>query len=195
MSNRIAAIVLAAGRSTRMGPDNKLLLTFNDKTMVNYVVEQLLESAVCGIYVVTGNEAEAVKKSIKGQVNYVHNDEFVEGLSTSVKTGITALPDDVDGVMICLGDMPYITAKNYNDLIAAFEKGKIIAPTNGSKVGNPLIFSRDLFSDFEGIEGDKGARKLLKDHPEKIIEIDLGTDAIFQDIDTPEEYDDTLDEL
>ncbi|MDG1438432.1 MAG: nucleotidyltransferase family protein [Emcibacteraceae bacterium] len=195
MSSRIAAIVLAAGRSTRMGADNKLLLTFNDKTMVNYVVEQLFESKVCDIYVVTGNEAEAVQKSITGQVNYVHNDEFAQGLSTSVKRGIAALPDDVEGVMICLGDMPYITAKNYNELITAYEKGKIVAPTNDGKIGNPLIFSRVFFPDFEGLDGDKGARKLLKDYPEKIIECDLGTDAIFQDIDTPEEYDDTLDEF
>ncbi|MDG1707419.1 MAG: hypothetical protein P8H03_01590, partial [Emcibacteraceae bacterium] len=65
---------------------------------------------------------------------------------------------------------------------------KIIAPTTDGKIGNPLIFSREFFPNFEGLEGDKGARKLLNDYPEKIIEIDLATDAIFQDIDTPEEY-------
>jgi molybdenum cofactor cytidylyltransferase len=186
---RIAAIVLAAGRSTRMGVENKLLLTFNDKTMVNYVVEQLAESNVSNIFVVTGNESQAVMKSITGAVTYVHNEDYHEGLSTSVRAGIEALPDDVDGVMICLGDMPYITSQNYNDLISTFEDGKIIAPTTTGKIGNPLIFSRKFFSDFDTLEGDRGARKLLKDYPDDIIEIDLSTDAIFQDIDTPEEYD------
>lgn len=185
---RIAAIVLAAGRSTRMGEQNKLLLTFNDKTMVNYVVEQLGDSNVTGIYVVTGNESEAVKKSITGEVTYVHNSEFFNGLSTSVKAGIEALPDDLDGVMICLGDMPYITSTSYNDLIAAFEDGKIIAPTTNGKIGNPLIFSRNFFDDFEELEGDRGARKLLKNYPDDIIEVDVNSEAIFQDIDTPEEY-------
>ena len=188
MSKRIAAIVLAAGRSTRMGDDNKLLLTFNDKSMVNYVVEQLNNSDVSSIYVVTGNESEAVKKSISATVKYVHNPEFFQGLSTSVKAGIGALPNDIDGVIICLGDMPYITSSNYNVLIAAFEEGKIIVPTTNGKIGNPLLFASDYFTDFDILEGDKGARKLLKDYPNKIIEVDLNTEAIFQDIDTPEEY-------
>ena len=185
---KIAAIVLAAGRSTRMGDDNKLLLTFNDKTMVNYVVEQLSESGACGIYVVTGNEVEAVKKSISAQVTYVHNSEFFHGLSTSVKAGIDALPNDADGVMICLGDMPYITTKNYDDLMDAFEVGKIIVPTCDGNQGNPLIFAREFFDDFEHLEGDKGAKSLLKKHPDAVKEVDLKTEAIFRDIDTPEEY-------
>lgn len=185
---RIAAIVLAAGRSTRMGDENKLLLTFNDKTMVNYVIEQLTESKVSDIYVVTGNEAEAVKKSITSDVIFVHNIEFFQGLSTSVKAGLGALPNEIDGVMICLGDMPYITSSNYNDLIAAFQDGKIIVPTTNGKIGNPLIFAKRFFDDFDSLEGDRGARKLLKNYPEDIIEADLNTEAIFHDIDTPEEY-------
>lgn len=188
MSKRIAAIVLAAGRSTRMGDDNKLLLKFNDKTMVNYVVEQLKESRASDIYVVTGNESEAIKKSIKAQVKFVHNPNFFHGLSTSLKVGMEALPSDVDAAMICLGDMPYITSENYNDLIVSFEEGKIIVPTTNSKIGNPLIFAREYFTDFDLLEGDKGARKLLKDYPDKIKEVELGTEAIFQDIDTPDEY-------
>ena len=92
------------------------------------------------------------------------------------------------GVIICLGDMPYITSSNYNVLIAAFEEGKIIVPTTNGKIGNPLLFASDYFTDFDILEGDKGARKLLKDYPNKIIEVDLNTEAIFQDIDTPEEY-------
>jgi molybdenum cofactor cytidylyltransferase len=188
VTSRIVAIVLAAGQSTRMGEENKLLLTFNDKTMVNYVVEQLVTSKISSIYVVTGNDANAVKKSIQAKVNFVNNPEFFKGLSTSVKAGIEALPDDVDGVMICLGDMPYITSKNYNDLITAFVDKMIIAPTTNGKIGNPLIFAREYFDDFYALDGDKGARKLLKKHPDNIIEVDLNTEAIFQDIDTPEEY-------
>jgi molybdenum cofactor cytidylyltransferase len=188
VSANIIALVLAAGRSTRMGDDNKLLLKFNDKTMVSYVVDQLASSNVDDIYVVTGNEADAVKKSISEKVTFIHNPNYAEGLSTSVKAGIAALPDDIDGVMICLGDMPYITANDYNKLIDAYAPAKIIAPTTNGKIGNPLIFARDYFTNFEELTGDKGARKLLKDYPEQIIEVDLNTEAIFQDIDTPQEY-------
>lgn len=188
MSAKITALVLAAGRSTRMGEENKLLLTFNDKSMVSYVVDQLLDSAVSDIIVVTGNEVDAVKKSISGKVNYVHNEDYAHGLSTSVKAGIYALADDTDGVMICLGDMPYITATDYNNLITAFEPGKIIAPTTNGKIGNPLIFAKDYFKDFDALNGDKGAKKLLKNYPDNIKEVNLNTDAIFSDIDTPEEY-------
>ena len=188
MSPRIIALVLAAGRSMRMGQQNKLLLKFNDKSMVGHLVDQLALSTVDDIIVITGNEAEAVRKSISGKVKFIDNPDYAEGLSTSVKAGIAALGADVDGVMICLGDMPYILARDYDKLIVAYEEGNIITPTTGGKIGNPLIFARNFFTDFDEITGDKGARKLLKKYPKNIIEVDLNTEAIFSDIDTPEEY-------
>ncbi|MBT6031787.1 MAG: nucleotidyltransferase family protein [Kordiimonadaceae bacterium] len=188
MSTRITAIVLAAGQSSRMGDQNKLLLSFNDQSMVSHVIDQLASSKAAEIIVITGNEADSVKKSIPQKVTFIHNPDYADGLSTSVRSGIDALSNDVDGVMICLGDMPYITAENYNMLIAAFEDGKIIAPVTNDKIGNPLIFSSQYFEDFLNLEGDKGARALLKKYPENILKVDLNTEAIFQDIDTPEAY-------
>ncbi|MBT5187587.1 MAG: nucleotidyltransferase family protein [Kordiimonadaceae bacterium] len=188
MSTRITAIVLAAGQSSRMGDQNKLLLSFNDQSMVSHVIDQLASSKAAEIIVITGNEADSVKKSIPQKVTFIHNPDYADGLSTSVRSGIDALSNDVDGVMICLGDMPYITAENYNMLIAVFEDGKIIAPVTNDKIGNPLIFSSQYFEDFLNLEGDKGARALLKKYPENILKVDLNTEAIFQDIDTPEAY-------
>ena len=187
--HEITALVLAAGNSSRMGDRNKLLLTFNDQAMVSHVVDQLELSKVDQIIVVTGNEAEKVAASISQKVKFIHNPDYNEGLSASVKAGLSSLSNDTDAVMICLGDMPYITSNIYNKLIAAFERGKIIAPTSNGKTGNPLMFSSDYFDEFEKLSGDKGARVLLKQYPEKIIEIDVGSDSIFQDIDTPEAYD------
>lgn len=195
MSGRIAAIVLAAGTSSRMGDQNKLLLKFNDQTMVSHVIDQLVSSNASDIIVVTGNDFEDVTKSIMQKVEFTHNPDYNQGLSSSLKAGISALPSAADGVMVCLGDMPYITSIHYNHLIAAFALGKIIVPTSNGKIGNPLIFSKEYFKDFEGLSGDKGARKLLKTYPEQVVQVDLGTDAIFNDIDTPDAYQDIMDKF
>lgn len=189
---KITALVLAAGQSSRMGDQNKLLLKFNDQSMVSHVVDQLMLSNASSVLVVTGNEAEHVRNSISQKVKFAQNPYFELGLSSSLKVGISELPEDSDGVMICLGDMPYITTDNYDQLINSFELNKIIAPTSNGKVGNPLIFSEEYFGDFTKLEGDKGARKLLKEHQKNVIKIDLNTEAIFDDIDTPLSYEQIL---
>lgn len=178
-----------------MGEHNKLLLKFNDQTMVSHVIDQLVESNVSDIIVVTGNDFEEVTKSIKQQVKFTHNPDYNLGLSASLKAGISALPNGADGVMICLGDMPYISASHYNDLITAFVPGKIIVPTSNGKIGNPLIFSKEYFIEFKGLSGDKGARKLIKEYQNDVVRVDLGTDAIFNDIDTPDAYQDIMDQF
>lgn len=195
MSIHLTALVLAAGKSTRMGDDNKLLLKFNDKAMVSHVIDQLQMSKISDIIVVTGNEFSEVRKAIKQQVEFTHNPDYDMGLCTSLKVGIKSLHADCDGVMVCLGDMPYISSKSYDALLDAFEKGHIIVPTSHGKIGNPLVFSSEFFKDFEILEGDKGARGLLKKYPEKVIKVDLNTDAIFDDIDTPQSYQDILSKI
>ncbi len=195
MSVHLTALVLAAGKSTRMGEENKLLLKFNDKAMVAHVIDQLIDSKVSDIIVVTGNEFAEVRKAISQKVEFTHNPDFDMGLSTSLKAGIAALHSACDGVMVCLGDMPYISATTYDALLDAFEKGYIIAPTSHGKVGNPIIFSREYFEEFGALDGDKGARGLLKKYPEKVIKVDLGTDSILEDIDTPDNYQDILSKI
>lgn len=192
MSVRITALVLAAGKSSRMGDENKLLLKFNDKTMVSHVIDQIAASAANDIIVVTGCEFKNVRSSIGQKVDFTHNPDYDLGLSTSLKAGIDALHGATDGVMICLGDMPYISTKNYDALLDAFEVGKIIAPTSHGKVGNPLIFSKEYFDDFAALQGDRGARKLLEKYKDKVVRVDVNTDAVLDDIDTPEAYQDIL---
>lgn len=189
---KIVALVLAAGKSTRMGAQNKLLLKFNDQSMVSHVVDQLIQSDVSSILVVTGNEADHVRNSITQDVKFADNPYYELGLSSSLKVGISELPAQCDGVMICLGDMPYITSEDYNSIIMSFKPNKIIAPTLNGKIGNPLIFSKEYFLSFAELEGDKGARKFLKEHKENVVKVDLNTEAIFDDIDTPLSYEQIL---
>lgn len=192
MSVHLTALVLAAGRSSRMGAENKLLLKFNDTAMVSHVIDQLQMSKASDVIVVTGNDYAEVRKAITQKIEFTHNPDYNLGLSSSLKAGVAALHTACDGVMVCLGDMPYISSSNYDKLLDAFEPGKIIVPTSNGKIGNPILFAKEFFEELQMLEGDKGARSLLKQYPECVIKIDLNTDAIFEDIDTPENYQDIL---
>jgi molybdenum cofactor cytidylyltransferase len=121
-------------------------------------------------------------------VQLVHNPNYAKGLSTSLKAGIGALPSQAEGAVVCLGDMPRIDASHIDRLIAAFapKEGRLIAlPVHNGKRGNPVLFGRALFAEMMGAEGDTGARHIIGTHADEVAEVDLGTDAIFADVDTP----------
>ena len=187
---RIASIVLAAGRSTRYGQRNKLLETLDGVPLVVRAVQAALASRAAPVIVVTGHEAAAVERAIAGlDVRLVHNPDFTEGLSTSLKAGISALPEDVDGAIVSLGDMPRIEARHLDRLVSAFspKEGRgIVVPVHLGKRGNPVLFARVYFPELLAIEGDTGARHIIAASASEVAEVDLGTDAIFLDIDTPE---------
>ena len=116
---RIAAVILAAGRSTRMGGPNKLLAEIGGRPLVRIAAEEALASRARPVIVVTGHQRDKVEAALEGlDVRHVHNPDFAEGLSTSVKTGLAAVPEDVDGAIVCLGDMPQVTAPLIDKLIA-----------------------------------------------------------------------------
>src|SRR4051794_33959965 len=129
----VAAVVLAAGRSTRMGGPNKLLAEVNGKPLVRTAVEQALASRASPVIVVTGHQRQETEAAIAGlDVKLVHNPDFAEGLATSLKAGVAAIPADHDGAIICLADMPGVNAALIDKLIAAFdpEKGAlVVVPT------------------------------------------------------------------
>ena len=114
---------------------------------------------------------------------------FAEGLSTSLKRGLAALPEDIDGALVCLGDMPLVTGRDLDRLIAAFnplEGRAIIVPTRRGKRGNPVLWARRFFAEMAKIAGDVGARHLIGEHAELVAEVEMDDDAILVDIDTPE---------
>jgi len=187
---RIAALILAAGRSTRYGIANKLLEDLEGTPIVRHVASAALESRARPVVVVTGHEGERVSGALAGlDVRLIANPDYAQGLSTSLKAGLSALPADIDGVLVCLGDMPQITASHLDRLISAFapKEGRAIAvPVHNGKRGNPVLFARSLFAEMGEAEGDTGAKYLIGRHAEEVAEVDLGTDAIFADVDTPE---------
>lgn len=189
-NNQIAAIVLAAGRSSRMGGPNKLLETLNGKPLVQIVAEQALASRARPVIVVTGHQDAQVRDALKGlDVQFAANRDFAQGIASSVKTGIAAVPEQADGAIVCLGDMPLVDSGLIDRLIDAFapDKGMLIAvPAAEGRRGNPVLWSRRFFDELMTLEGDVGARHVIMKHPEAVTEVEAKGQSAFLDIDTPE---------
>lgn len=186
----IAAVVLAAGRSTRMGAVNKLIADIGGKPLVRIAAEQALASKARPVIVVTGHQRDKVEAALKGlDVSVVHNPDYADGLGTSLRTGIAAVPATADGAIICLGDMPQVDAGLIDKLLAAFdpERGAlVVVPVIDGKRGNPVVWSRRFFNDLMNVQGDVGARYLIGSYGEAVAEVPVDSAAALTDVDTPE---------
>ena len=186
----VTAIILAAGRSTRMGGPNKLLAQIGGKPLVRIVAEQALASRAESVVVVTGHQYEQVAEALRGlDVTFVRNPDYAEGLATSLKTGIKAVPASSGAAIVCLGDMPLVGSGLIDRLIEAFapERGGLITiPVADGRRGNPVLWSRKLFKELLALEGDIGARHVIMQHCEMVVEVPATGVSAFLDIDTPE---------
>ncbi len=186
---RVHAILLAAGRSSRMGGPNKLLSRFDGEPLVRRVAARALASRSRGVTVVTGHQSEAVAAALAGlNVALAGNPDFADGLSTSLKTGLAAVPAGADAAMIVLGDMPEVTSADLNRLIGAFGRAggqAIVRAASGGKRGNPVILPRAAFAELALAEGDSGARALMESGRFEVVDVDIGPGAMV-DVDTPE---------
>ena len=187
----VAGVVLAAGRSTRMAPHNKLLVPDGSgRAMVARVVDHLLDSPARPVLVVLGHRAEEVRAALAGRpVQFVMAPDFADGLSASLRAGIAAVPPGADGALVCLGDMPLVTGAMMARLVEAYDptEGRcVVAPTCRTKVGNPVLWDRRFFPEIAGLSGDMGARPLLERHAEHVAYVELDDDAVLRDFDTVE---------
>jgi molybdenum cofactor cytidylyltransferase len=185
----VAAVILAAGQSRRMGGPNKLLATIGGVPLVRRAVEAAKRSRASSVVVITGHQAEAVRAALAGTgATVVHNPDYADGLSTSLKAGIGAVPPGEDAAIVCLADMPDVTAEVIDRLIAAYqseEGARIVVPTSLGKRGNPVLWSRAFFEALKDIQGDVGARHLIGENPDAVVEVEIGPAAAL-DLDTPE---------
>ena len=190
-ARQVAALVLAAGRSRRMAPLNKLLVS-DDKgiAMVARVVDQALASQARPVIVVTGHERDRVEEALAGRpILFAHAADYAQGLSASLKSGLAALPPGIDGVMVCLGDMPLVSSAMMDRLIAAFdpEEGRaIVQPTFRGKQGNPMLWAQEFVPAIMAVTGDVGARHIAALHAERIVEVEMPDDGVLRDFDTTE---------
>jgi molybdenum cofactor cytidylyltransferase len=157
---------------------------------VRIAVEEALASRAKPVIVVVGHQHEKIERALVGlPVRIVHNPDFAQGLGSSLKAGIVAVPADADGVIVCLGDMPQVDAALIDRLIAAFDPDRgalVVVPTFEGRRGNPVLWSRRFFSDLMAIDGDVGARHLIVRYGEAVVEVPVDGKAGLVDIDTPE---------
>jgi len=184
---RIAGIVLAAGRASRMG-ENKLVAELDGEPIVRRTVRAVLGSRARPVIVLTGHEADAVTRALAGlEVRFVHNPDFADGMSTSLRVGIAAA-GTVDGALICLGDMPRLRPAHLDAVIDAFRAGdpaEIVVPTFDRKRGNPVLWPRCYFAEIAALSGDVGARALIDRHADHVRLVAIEDSAILVDVDTP----------
>jgi molybdenum cofactor cytidylyltransferase len=186
-----AAVVLAAGRGTRMGGQNKLLAKIDGKPIIRHSTEAALASRASRVIVVTGHDAAAVRDALQGlDVLAVHNPDYAQGLSTSLRRGIASVPADMDAALVMLGDMPLVTPRLIDELSVAQEANptaSIVMPVCDGQRGKPVLWHRSLFAELQAVEGDIGARNLFERHVRDLVEVPTADEAALIDIDTAEE--------
>lgn len=189
LAPRVGAVVLAAGKSSRMG-NNKLLADLHGKPMIMKTVSRIAASQVANIVVVVGNDAPAIKSALQNcHVSFVENLHYADGLASSLRAGVAALQGNCDAILVCLGDMPLIDPRDIDRMIAAFnpaEHRSIVVPVFERKFGNPVLWGAQHFMALMACEGDRGARGLLEKLKENVVEIVVDNQSVVMDADTPE---------
>ncbi len=194
MSGDIAALVLAAGASSRMLGPNKLLCEVDGVRLVERAVRAALQSRCTRVVVVTGWQADQVEAAIaqlaaEKPVTVVRNPDYAQGISSSLRCALGALPPAIDGALVQLADMPWIDPGHIDRLIDAFDAGRpsIVAPVRDGRRGHPVLWPKQFFSAIGALSGDVGARQLLQGAACEVHAVPFDTEAIFEDIDTPAE--------
>ena len=175
-----------------MAPQHKLLVRGRDgRVMVARVVDHMLAAPFRPVIVVTGHRAAEVEEALADRpVTLVASPDWDQGLSTSLRAGIAAVPEEARAVVVCLGDMPLVTARTIERLVAAYdpEQGRsIVAPAFEGELGNPVLWDRAFFAEMMALSGDRGARGLLERHREHVATVAMDDDAVLRDVDTAEQ--------
>lgn len=169
----------------------KLMLSWHGAPLVRWVARTALAAACSPVVVVTGADPSAMENSLNNlPVTFAHNPDWQQGQSTSVRTGIQALPDDLHAALIMLGDQPQIPLVVLQTLINAYlnetPPPPIVAVASGGRRGNPVLFDRALFPVLTTLEGDAGARTIFSRYPVQLIPFD--DNNLLLDVDSPEDY-------
>ena len=187
---KISAILLAAGESKRMGK-NKLFLSWGKRTILEHCLQTLLRSKVKEVVIVLNDPMKEKRDRLKDRkVKVVMNPHYKKGMSTSIRCGLKALDPKSNGILIALGDQPFIKTRTINALIGAFgrAKGKIIVPSFRGRRGHPVIFHRKYEEELLRLRGDAGGKTIIMKHPEDVHIIPVKSEGVIRDIDTWRNY-------
>ena len=191
----ISAVILAAGESRRMGKQNKLLLPIGGEALLVKLVASVCASDVGQVLVVIGHEAEKIRRELNEfPLNFVYNPNFSEGMTTSIKYGVKVVSHECDGLLICLGDMPFINTSEINKLIHAYVKnrikgeGLIVVPVFKRQRGNPVLFSIEFRNDILEHKKESGCKEVIMKNSDSVMEIEMDNEKMLLDVDTMEDY-------
>jgi len=190
---QVAAIVLAAGGSTRMGQP-KQLLPVGGQPMVRRVTAAACATELAQVVVIVGAQADAVRQALIGlAVDVVVNESWAEGMSTSVQAGLSALASSIQAALIILADQPGLTPELLNTIVARYRatRAAIVAPFYQGRRGNPVLFDRSLFGELMATRGDQGGRMLVLRHERALERVEVDDPAILLDVDTRQDYEKT----
>ncbi|MBI5388519.1 MAG: nucleotidyltransferase family protein [Verrucomicrobia bacterium] len=186
----ICALVLAAGRSRRMGTQ-KLLLPLGGQPVIARVVDTLLRCPLREVFLVVGADADGIKQALAGRrVNFVPNPAVEDDMLSSVRCGLRAMPAEADAVLVVLGDQPALSAQVVSAMLDAFARtrARLVVPVFHGARGHPLLLSTcyrdELLTGHERV----GLRGLLQAHPDAVLEVSVPDAAVLDDLDTPEDY-------
>lgn len=183
---KIAGLILAAGGSSRMGDQNKLMMPFQGKPMLNHVVNASLNSNLTQTFVVVGHQSSEIKNLVQSDdIQCVENEQWETGMASSIVAGISQLKQ-FDGFLILLGDMPLVTPELINEIIVHGSADKIVIPIKDGLHGNPVFFGSKFRDELLTLYGDSGAKKVIQDNLSSMIKIEFQSNTIFKDYDTKE---------
>jgi molybdenum cofactor cytidylyltransferase len=188
--SRFGAVILAAGRSSRMG-EAKQLLRLGEHTVLGQVLENVRGSGVKDIVLVLGHEAEKIRERISTEnLNVVINESYQQGMGTSLRAGLAALPPGVDAALIILADQPFIRPKTLGLIMDQYKRSsaQIVIPTYKGFRGNPVLLDRSVFSEVMALTGDIGCRAIFGNHLEGIVKQPVEDIGILLDLDDREDF-------
>ena len=190
---RVAAVILAAGKSSRMG-EAKQLLRLGEDTVLGRTVENVRAASPDGVVLVLGAYAEEIRSQLAaetvGEARVVMNREYETGMASSLRTGLAALSSDVDGAVIVLGDQPLVRPATLDRIIEEYRRtgAQIVIPQFGGTRGNPVLLDRSLFAEAMALEGDVGCRAIFAEHPDGIVYVEVDDPGVLLDVDNREDF-------
>lgn len=190
----ISGVILAAGFSSRMEGKNKLTLELEGKKIIEHVIIAAQESNLDEILIVYKDE-DIKHIAMQYNLRAIYNENSAEGMSTSLKVGVSSLSKNSNACLFLLGDMPFVKSKTINTLVKeAINQSEldaeksIIVPFYNGKRGNPVIFGKKYYKEILENTGDLGAREIMKNNLQAVVKVDISDDYENIDIDTPEKY-------
>lgn len=188
---RVAAVILAAGKSSRMG-EPKQLLRLGETTMLGQTIDNVRRSVLREIILVLGGSAEAILRDLtrKEGLKVVDNPSWQQGMATSLRAGLSAVGPETEAALIILADQPFVRPETFNRLAGHYgrSRAQIVIPTHRGIRGNPVLLDRSVFPEVMALAGDVGCRAIFGNHPQGIAKLEVEDEGILLDIDNQGDY-------